>query len=432
MKSKTISLVILLLIFLISASSFAAQYNFTPRTSVRETYTDNVFLTDKNKEDDFITGVYAGGTFQALGKTSGLELISDPSYQWFANNTSEDFWRVPATLDIWSNISRTTKFEIFDRFLRDTDRGDDNPVIREEDGQIRAPGDTTDRRGREWFYTNYTTARIDHQFGSDDFVYGEFLYSLRREEDSDEGNDNDRYSPSAGMTYWFGPQWGTTIDAIYTKAKFDNSPDYDDILGTFQLMRRFSRTFQLFGRYGYANRDNDDDVPDYQVHAPSAGIIYDVAKDSRISLGGGYYYQDIDGGGNEQGPFANADVYKLWNHQRWNARLLGQAGLDRNDYGSERLGFEWFARIIANARYRFFHNFYGDVNARYRYGDFINANRQDNRYRVGAGLGWQPTQWMELTLEYFYNGLDSTVDEDYQENRVWFQVKLQPDKPWRW
>ena len=432
MKPKIVGLVILITVFLITIDAFAAQYNFTPRTSVRETYTDNVFLTDKNKEDDFITGVYAGGTFQALGKTSGLELISDPSYQWFANNTSEDFWRVPATLDIWSNISRTTKFEIFDRFLRDTDRVDDNPVIREEDGQIRAPGDTTDRRGREWFYTNYTTARIDHQFGSDDFVYGEFLYSLRREEDSDEGNDNDRYSPSAGMTYWFGPQWGTTIDAIYTKAKFDNSPDYDDILGTFQLMRRFSRTFQLFGRYGYANRDNDDDVPDYQVHAPSAGIIYDVAKDSRISLGGGYYYQDIDGGGNEQGPFANADVYKLWNHQRWNARLLGQAGLDRNDYGSERLGFEWFARIIANARYRFSHNFYGDVNARYRYGDFINANRQDNRYRVGAGLGWQPTQWMELTLEYFYNGLDSTADEDYQENRVWFQVKLQPDKPWRW
>ena len=98
MKSKITSLVVLLLIFLISTSTFAAQYNFTPRTSVRETYTDNVFLTDKNKEDDYITSISAGGTFQALGKTSGLELISDPSYQWFRNDTSDDYWRVPATL----------------------------------------------------------------------------------------------------------------------------------------------------------------------------------------------------------------------------------------------------------------------------------------------------------------------------------------------
>jgi hypothetical protein len=335
-------------------------------------------------------------------------------------------------LDIWSNISRRTRFEFFDRFLRDTDREDDNPTI-SEDGQILAPGDTTVRRGREWFYTNYATARINHQFGSDDSVYAQFLYSLRREEDSDFGNENDRIAPSAGITYWFGPKWGTTINATYTKVDFENSPDYDDISGIFQLMRRFSRTFQIFGRYGYANRDNDDDVPDYQVHAPSAGIIYDVAKDARLTLGGGYYYQDFKDSDidDEEGPFVNGEAYKLWKHQRWNARLLGRAGLDRNDFGSERLGFEWFAGIIANARYDFTRNFYGNVNARYRYGDFINADRKDNRYRAGVGLGWDPTRWMNLSLDYNFNKFDSNDAEDYDENRVWFQVKLQPDKPWR-
>jgi hypothetical protein len=430
MKPKIVGLVILIAVFLITIDAFAAQYTFTPRVSAREEYNDNIFLTENNTEDDFITSVSVGGTFQALGKTSGLELISDPSYNWFADNTSDDYWRVPAVLDIWSNFSRRTRLEIFDRFLRDTDRESDDPVI-SVDGRVRAPGDTTVRSGREWFYTNYTTARINHQFGSDDSVYGQFLYSLRREEESD-GNENDRYAPSAGLTYWFGPKWGTTIDATYTRALFDNSPDYDDIAGIFQLMRRFTRQFQIFGRYGYAYRDNDDDlVDDYQVHAPSAGFIYDVAKDARISLGAGYYYQDVDGGDNEQGPFVNADVYKLWNYQRWSARLLGNAGLDRNDFGTERLGLEYFAGITGNARYNFTRNFYGNVFARYRYSDVINGNREDNRYRAGAGLGWLPTRWMELTLDYYYNVLDSTGTEDYNENRVWFQVTLQPDKPWR-
>jgi len=36
-----------------------------------------------------------------------------------------------------------------------------------------------------------------------------------------------------------------------------------------------------------------------------------------------------------------------------------------------------------------------------------------------------------LNLEYNFNKYNSTADEDYQENRVWFQVTLSPDKPWR-
>lgn len=434
MKLKLLSLFVLLSILSTGTVSLAAQFNFTPRVSARETYTDNVFLEDNDKEDDFITRASAGGTLSILGKTSGLEFIFDPSYNWFADKTTDDYWRVPATLDIWSNFSRRTRFELFNRFLRDEDPDDNQPVIRDSDGRILAPGDSTVRRGLEWYYTNYTTARIDHQFGSDDSIYGKLLYSLRRDDDPD-GNINDRYAPSAGLTYWFGPKWGTTIDAVYTRATFDNSDDYHDIAGIFQLNRRFTRQFQLFGRFGYAYRDNngDDggDDGDYQVYAPSAGLIYDVAKDSRVSFGGGYYYQDFNDGGNEKGPFVNGDAYKIWRHQRWNARLLGKAGLDRSDFGNERLGFTWFAGIIANARYDFTRHFYGTVFGRYRYSDFINDDRKDNRYRVGAGLGWLPTRWMELTLDYYFNGLDSTASENYQENRVWFQVTLQPDKPWR-
>ena len=439
MKSKITGPVILLSIFLISTSAFAAQYTFTPRVTATETYTDNVFLTDDDTEDDFLTEVSAGGTFSILGETSGMELAFDPGYVWYANNTSDDYWRVPVTLDIWSNISRRTRFEIYNRFLRDEDPAGDDPVI-SEDGSVRDPGDTSVRRGREIYYTNYATARIDHQFGTDDSVYGQFLYSLRREDYSGPGaNDNDRYAPSAGLTYWFGPKWGTTIDATYTRALFDNSDDFHDIEGIFQLNRRFTRHFQLFGRYGYAYRDNDgDDVEeefDYQVHAPSVGFIYDVATDARISMGAGYYYQDIDGDDNEEGPFVNGEVFKLWNYQRWNARLLGNAGLDRNDFGSERLGFEQFAGITGDARYNFTRNFYSNVFARYRYSDSVNEDREDNRYRVGAGLGWLPTRWMELTLDYYYNVLDSSgadAEENYDENRVWFQVTLEPDTPWRW
>ena len=72
MKFKFLGLLILLSIFLIGTSVFAAQYNFTPRVTARETYSDNIFLTDSDKDDDFITDVSAGGTFSILDKTSGM------------------------------------------------------------------------------------------------------------------------------------------------------------------------------------------------------------------------------------------------------------------------------------------------------------------------------------------------------------------------
>ena len=235
------------------------------------------------------------------------------------------------------------------------------------------------------------------------------------------------------MEYWFGPKWGTIIDATYTRALFDNSADYHDLAGIFNLMRRFTPHFLLFGRYGYVYRDNDEDISDYQLHAASGGFSYDLAKDARVSLGLGYYYQDFKDSDidTQEGPYVNGDLYKLWNYQRWSASLLGRSGLDRNDFGNEKLGFEWFAGITGNATYNFTRNFYGNVVGRYRYSDIIGQSREDNRYSVGGGLGWLPTRWMTLSLDYNFRKLVSNGTEDYDENRVWFQVTLQPDQPWR-
>ena len=431
MKFKLIGLFILLLVFLASTITLAARYHFTPRVSVRETYTDNVFLTDNDTKDDFITDVSAGGTFSFLGKASGMDLSFYPAYVWYQDNSRDDTWRLPATLDIWSIIYPRTRLEIFDRFVRSEDPDENRPVVSEDNGQIRAPGDSTVRRGRGWYVSNYATVRVDHQSGADDSVYGQFLQSFRREEESD-GNDNERYGLSGGFTFWFRPEWGTTVSSFYTRALFDNSSDYHNIGYLLQLQRKLTHRFQLFGRYGYAYLNNDDDVErDYHVYAPSAGFSYEVAEDSRITLGLGYYYQDFFDGGNEQGPFFFGDAYKRWNYRSWAVSLLGRAGLEQQDFGNERLGLEWSAGLDGRVRYNFTRDSYGNVFGRYRYADYINESREDKRYQVGGGLGWLPTGWLTLSLEYFYNVLDSTGTEDYTENRVWLQLTLQPDRPWR-
>ncbi len=83
MKLYIAGVLILLTAFFIPKIAFAAQFIFTPRASVEEEYTDNVFLTHNHTEDDFITTLSAGFTAELLGRTSGLELSFPPGYPFY-------------------------------------------------------------------------------------------------------------------------------------------------------------------------------------------------------------------------------------------------------------------------------------------------------------------------------------------------------------
>ena len=432
---KTLCLVLPITAFFHMPLAFCAQFNFTPRVSANAQYTDNLFLTENNRDDDLLTGVSAGFTAQILGKTSGLDLSFDPGYVWYRDNTQQNTWRLPANLRIWNDFSRHTRFEFINAFLR-TEDPEGNVGVRSEDDQEIVPGDTTVRRGREPYYTNTAIARLNHQFGRENTTYAEFLYSFLRNDDSDI-EDNERYSPRAGVNYWFTNDWGFSLDGVYTRAEFDSTPDYDDLLGTFALRRRVTRHFEIYGQYAQVYRDNDPPLPDYLIYAPSAGFSYDFQRDLSLTLGLGYFYQDIDDPDidDEEGPFIEGLLSKTWDYQRWNVRLEGEAGLDRNDFGAERIGFEYFARILSTGRYNFTRKFFGNATVSYRYSDLINrGDRQDKRFRGGAGLGYNPTLWMSLLLDYTFNLFNSTDSSvaDFTENRVTLRLVLRPDRPWRY
>ncbi len=77
MKSK-VFIVAICTLFLSTSMSFGYRATFTPRISVSEGYTDNFFLTEDNKEDEYITGITPGFDAHVLGKNIGADL----SYDW--------------------------------------------------------------------------------------------------------------------------------------------------------------------------------------------------------------------------------------------------------------------------------------------------------------------------------------------------------------
>ena len=127
MNIRTLSFVLLTAAFSHNPMAFCAQFTFTPRASVEEAYTDNVFLTNDDTEDDFITTVSAGFTAGLLGRTSGLDFSFDPNYEFYDRFNEFNEWGLLSDLRAWTTPSRATRFEVTNNFIRTT-----NPLGRED------------------------------------------------------------------------------------------------------------------------------------------------------------------------------------------------------------------------------------------------------------------------------------------------------------
>ena len=228
----------------------------------------------------------------------------------------------------------------------------------------------------------------------------------------------------------------------------DFEDDFNEVSGRVRLNQRFSQNYGIFEQYrqiyrnydgnqaGQTQADTDGEQNlDYLVYAPSVGVFYQFDPTLTASLGVGYYYQQVQNGKDQQGPFPTAEINKLWDYQRWSVRTLAEAGIGSDDFGAQNEGFERYAQTDITGRYNFTRQFYGEAGILYRYSDYINSadDQVDHFISPRIGLGYEVFRWMNVNLSYNYNKLVATNsnEDDYEENSVLLTLTLQPDQPWR-
>jgi hypothetical protein len=449
MKLKII-IPVIFSVFICTQAAFSLQYTFTPRASVSEEYTSNVFLSKDNEKDDYITIVSAGFTAAALGKTGGLEVSYDPAYNFYKDFDENNGWSHDANLRGWADLAKRTHFEISDSFLRTQNPLGEEDILTVEDGNVAQQGDSTIRQGRRTYYQNTANARLSHQFGKEDSVYAGFTYGLLRNNDSQQYEDNDYYSPSIGLNYWFGPRFGFESNAEYTKSSFDQdedfvgegTSDFDNYAGGIRFIGRTGTRFGVFTQYNQIYRDfegNNDN--DYMVYSPSAGFTYAVEKGLNLRLGAGYFYQDVDGGEDEQGIFGNGQIDKTWTSERGSLTIAALTGLDQNNFGAQNIGLERYVGVQSSAVYKLARTVSWDINGSYRYSDAVgnadqgadeDTGKNVHRYWAGSGFTINPLKWMAIRLGYTFNKVTSDNEQDeYDEHRGLLKVTLTPSQPFR-
>ena len=251
-----LTLLVLVLVVAAENAALAAELNFTPRATVTERWSDNIYLTKNDKEDDFITTPTVGFTLEMPGQTTGLSLSYDVGYNFYAKNDENDSWQHNALGSFWHNFTRETRLDFNNAFLYTQDPLGNQDVVNQQ-GTVVAPGDFTRRSELNTYYRNYSTARLTHQFGPENSTYAQFIYGFLKN-DSDQYQDSQEISPSVGMTYWFSTWTGIELEGAYLRGLYEggqaaantqdgtDQDDFNEVSGRVRLNHRLSPTYGFY------------------------------------------------------------------------------------------------------------------------------------------------------------------------------------------
>jgi hypothetical protein len=448
MKFKIYLCVAISAILFTASSVFAFHATFLPRISLTEEYTDNLYLSEDNEEDELITIISLGFTTELLWQHSGIELSYDPARVLYREYSENDTWRHTALFYGWTDLTQNNRLEVRDAFLRTED------PLGSVDAAVEA--DPTLRTSREPYITNTASLRFTNRFGENDSFYLE-IASINLENEDETLEDNTRHPLSAGLTYWFTPQWGSEIIVSYTMAEyykgddFYNDPaavpsdDFNQWEGNIRLIKQFSRQFEGHLAYSHTYVDFETTEEDYQIYNPAIGFDYSIAQDKRIAINVGYFVQDnskragnID---DESGMTADGVFEKTF--RRGSISLLGSAGYEEAYFGAENLGLSIYYEAGLETEYNLTRRITGDIFGSYRQDKYEDdgpalPGRRDKATRGGVGFTYTYERWLSsninfiVRVEYSYNNVNSSIDtNDYVENRGLLTITLTRSQPYR-
>jgi hypothetical protein len=219
------------------------QFLFVPKISVTEEYTDNLFLDNLNKENDFITIISPGIVAKVWDRTSDLTFDYEPGYSIYQNFTENNTLRHNARLYGKMAFSRHTRMTFQNAFIatedpvskitypsadaEQTSADDQNKIKPQEPMTPQAERqkirEETVRKSRKQYYTDTTYVDLTHQFGKADLLTLKYNYNLLNNKD-ETIEDESTHNPAINFTYWLIPnQLGFKAATAYSKSNFSET-----------------------------------------------------------------------------------------------------------------------------------------------------------------------------------------------------------------
>lgn len=349
---KKIAVFVLLAVF--AAVPAAAEKPFHLVASETLSYDDNIYLTDKNKKDSFISTTRVGADYQAIIPATGLKLAADAGVGYNAyneNHNKNNYWEALGGFSLSNN-----QFQVGDRVLYTSDPA--NSSIDERHKRLNNTG-----------YFSYVTSH-EKMFGLGILASDSY----------------DRYFQSSMQTL--------------NRNRLN--------LGA-QLFYNVSAKTHFFAEYIYSDIDyqkTEGKIKNSHSHALGLGVEGQIAPKvegtAKITYDMRKYERDLE----------NVDSYNdllgyyvalTWKPSTRNViRLSGERKMEETWYGNNR----YFADTIVSlyASHKLTEKFTAALTVGWENMDYPktdhNIKRDDNLYFVRPELNYQFKEWLSAGVWY--------------------------------
>jgi hypothetical protein len=404
---------------------------FQPYITVQEEYISNLFLTNKNKKDDFITAVYPGLRFSTLPRSAttrelrqisssadenyGLDLDFVAGYVYYAKHHNLSYFSPSGTLNAWYTWNRRLTFKAREYLTRSEDP-------REQDYTSGAMTDQyllASEKTRSIYLRNVFEPSIDYQFGKESHISINYRNNIYRNQSVLSENSQENFI-NPRFIHWFNIRNGISFEYGLTLGNFEQSPDLTGHMGTGRYTYRFNPRTSIFGEYTFLRRTFESPGIDYDVHRPTLGIEHAFSPTLSAKAQLGYFWENPQKGSRAGGLFY--DIGLTQRSRRTTYTLLFQGGYAEDYFTAENLGFTKSHRAIGTISHQLAEKMSVGLRGSLER-PIYSSGEKDWIWGVSGNLSYQVVRWLNLSLEGSHRENHSNIDNrDYSEYRGLFKL----------
>ncbi len=355
----------------------AAQTPLKFMVSEDVSYDDNIYLTDENTKDSFISSTQVGANYKANVPGSGLELSATGlvGYNAYTEDSSKNnYWNALANVDLKNDM-----FNIGDNFLYTSDPA--NSELTERAERINNTG----------YISFKTSTEKTLGFG----LFADDSYDRYFQAEYGDDLNRNRVNVGAKLFYNVSPKTNFFAEYMYSDIAYETNKDNNSTGNTVGLGVEgdIAATVNGIAKVTYAMRDYENDVPGVNNYNDLFGyyvaLQWQPTDRNTIRLSGERSMQE-----------------SMYGSNRYYADTLVSL------YASQKIFDKWTASLTLGWENMAYDRYEG------------NTKRNDDLYTIRPALDYQFKDWLSAGVWYQFRTRQSNTNPfDYNRNQAGIYAK---------
>ncbi len=357
------------------------SFRFFPKVEVVEDYNDNIYKSDNDESDDFITKVKPTLNLRSDWNRHSLQFDAGAEVGRYASSDDDDYEDYNLGVRGRFDASQALKFNASGKYSAGhEDRGGDDVAT-----DAAAP------------------VEFDQMDGELGVTYKPNRFSVGARATAKDYDYDDNRTLLGGTT---------------------NNDDRDrfETLGEIRLGYEIQNGYEAYLKSSYNDRDYDDRVDDGGVNRDSdgykvqAGIAIDLDRLIRADLAAGWMEQDY-----ADNSLRDADGYSLDARVRWNLTELttirGTASRTINETTTSGASATVGSNLGVGVDHEFLRNLVAKADLKYGLSEYEGLTREDDKYTASVGVDYKLNRNFYAGAKYQFEERDSNINtNDYDQN----------------